>query len=182
MISVSLIHVFFPCVFVLLECCLMPVLCCTIDGGLDREAGGQYPEDPRYPVPDGGLVYPPDGGVYGRLLGAPQSPYSVNGGVRASAEPLLPSDMYEEDQPPPPHPQHPQHPPAPPPHLSPPTPSLPPVQNHDNYAHPSRLRPPSTDSTAPRGLPRPYPSSGMHSLLASGSSFTLRRLTSVSLK
>ncbi|XP_050736067.1 catenin delta-2-like isoform X3 [Eriocheir sinensis] len=117
------------------------------DGGLDGEAGGQYPEDPRYPVPDGGLVYPPDGGVYGRLLGAPQSPYSVNGGVRASAEPLLPSDMYEEDQPPPPHPQH---PPAPPPHLSPPTPSLPPVQNHDNYAHPSRLRPPSTDSTAPR--------------------------------
>ncbi|XP_063868562.1 catenin delta-2-like isoform X7 [Scylla paramamosain] len=117
------------------------------DGGLDGEAGGQYPEDPRYPVPDGGLVYPPDGGVYGRLLGAPQSPYSVNGGVRASTEPLLPSDMYEEDQAPPPHPQH---PPAPPPHLSPPTPSLPPVQNHDNYAHPSRLRPPSADSTAPR--------------------------------
>lgn len=153
----------------------MPVLCCTLDGGLDGEAGGQYPEDPRYPVPDGGLVYPADGGVYGRLLGAPQSPYSVNGGVRASAEPLLPSDMYEEDQPPPPHPQH---PPAPPPHLSPPTPSLQPVQNHDNYAHPSRLRPPSTDSTAPRGLP--YPSHSLSLSLACSNPRAI--LTDVSLK
>ncbi|XP_042215983.1 uncharacterized protein LOC121862091 isoform X7 [Homarus americanus] len=118
------------------------------DGGLEGDVHvGDYPEDSRYPgAESGGMVYPPDGVVYGRLLGAPRSPYTINGGVRASAEPLLPSPaMYDEE---PPHVQH----PAPPPHISPSTPSLPPPpkQNHDNYAHPNLLRSPSADSSAPR--------------------------------
>nr|XP_045584609.1 uncharacterized protein LOC123746850 isoform X3 [Procambarus clarkii]XP_045584610.1 uncharacterized protein LOC123746850 isoform X3 [Procambarus clarkii]XP_045584611.1 uncharacterized protein LOC123746850 isoform X3 [Procambarus clarkii] len=117
------------------------------DGGLEGDVHvGDYPEDSRYPGTESGMVYPPDSVVYGRLLGAPRSPYTINGGVRASAEPLLPSPaMYEEQ---PPHIQH----TAPSPHISPPTPSLPPppIQNHDNYAHPNLLRSPSADSSAPR--------------------------------
>ncbi|XP_068239513.1 uncharacterized protein p120ctn isoform X4 [Palaemon carinicauda] len=115
----------------------------------DHGLEGDYPEDGRYPGNDPGMGgMPPDGVVvYGRLLGTtPRSPYSMNGGVGSSAEPLLPSGMYEEE----PHNAQP-HPAPPPPHMSPPTPSLPPpVQNHDNYAHPSLLRSPSADSGAPR--------------------------------
>ncbi|XP_071533518.1 uncharacterized protein p120ctn isoform X16 [Panulirus ornatus] len=117
------------------------------DGGLEVDDHvGDYPEDSRYHGAESGMVYPPDGVVYGRLLGAPRSPYTINGGVRASAEPLLPSPaMYDEE---PPHVQH----PAPPTHISPPTPTLPPppIQNHDNYAHANLLRSPSADSSAPR--------------------------------
>ncbi|XP_037783200.1 uncharacterized protein LOC119579430 [Penaeus monodon] len=117
------------------------------DGGLEGEGhAGDYPEDGRYPAAESAMVYPPEGVVYGRLLGAPRSPYTINGSVGASAEPLLPSPgMYDEE---PPHVQH----PAPLPHMSPPTPSLPPppIQNHDNYAHPNLLRSPSADSGAPR--------------------------------
>ncbi|XP_066961410.1 plakophilin-4 isoform X7 [Macrobrachium rosenbergii] len=115
------------------------------DPGLE----GDYPEDGRYPGNDPGIGGMPSDGVvvYGRLLGTtPRSPYALNGGVGSSAEPLLPSPgMYEEE---PLNAQ--QHPAPPPPHMSP-TPSLPPpVQNHDNYAHPSLLRSPSADSGAPR--------------------------------
>lgn len=125
------------------------VCVCTVDGGLEGDDHvGDYPEDSRYHGAETGMVYPPDGVVYGRLLGAPRSPYTINGGVRASAEPLLPSPaMYDEE---PPHVQH----PAPPTHISPPTPTLPPppIQNHDNYAHANLLRSPSADSSAPRGV------------------------------
>ncbi|KAK7085034.1 Plakophilin-4 [Halocaridina rubra] len=113
------------------------------DPGLE----GDYPDDGRYSGNDPGIGCPPDSVVYGRLLGTPRSPYTLNGGVvGSSAEPLLPSPgLYDEE------PHSASHP-APPPHMSLPTPSLPPppVQNDDNYVHPNLLRSPSADSGAPR--------------------------------